>query len=95
MNSQNLIELKNYTRRETNVDWPERLAKLVAAKGDGTRLVHLVPLNTGNEEYCKYSKILEEHTEACEKIRDALPDAIIVKVKNASFSDKIYRFLVC
>jgi len=72
-------ELKNYTRRETNVDWPERLAKLVAAKGDGTRLVHLVPLNTGNEEYCKYSKILEEHTEACEKIRDAFPDAIIVK----------------
>ena len=86
MISQPVLELKNYTRRETNVDWPERLAKLVAAKGDGTRLVHLVPLNTGNDEYCKYSKILEEHTEACEKIRDAFPDAIIVKVKITHFS---------
>jgi hypothetical protein len=28
---------------------------------------------------------LEEHTEACEKIRDALPDAIIVKVKISQF----------
>ena len=40
----------NFPRYMTNVEWPERLARLVADKDDGTRLVHLVHLNCEDPE---------------------------------------------
>jgi len=76
-------ELRQWPRREVNVDWPERLARLVAEKGDGTRLVHLVHLNTGNEELAKHSAILREQAEAIEKMRAIYPETIVVKASTA------------
>lgn len=76
-------QLNAYPREEVNVAWPERLAKLVAEKGDGTRLVHLVELNAGNERLEKYSGILREQGEAIERMRDAYPATIIVKAATA------------
>ena len=77
------LELRQWPRREVNVDWPERLARLVAEKGDGTRLVHLVHLNTGNEELAKHSAILREQAEAIEKMRAIYPETIVVKASTA------------
>ena len=39
-----------FPREMVNVEWPERLARLVAEKDDGTRLVHLVHLNCEDEQ---------------------------------------------
>ena len=63
-----------------NVEWPERLARMVAEKGDGTRLVHLVNLNAGDEESMKHSAILREQAEAIERMRNVYPETVIVKV---------------
>jgi len=76
-------ELNKWPRRCVNVEWPERLARLVAAKGDGTRLVHLVHLNAGNEELGKFSGVLREQAEGVERMREAYPESIIVKSATA------------
>ena len=72
-------ELNHWPREQVNVDWPERLAKLVAQKGDGTRLVHLTHLNAGNTECAARSGIIAEQTEAIVRMREAYPDTVIVK----------------
>jgi len=79
----NYKSTNHWPRHQTNVEWPERLAKLVAAKEDGTRLVHLVHLNCENEEAQKHSGILREQAEAIERMRAAYPDTIIVKSAQA------------
>jgi len=73
----------HFPRRMTNVEWPERLARLVAEKDDGTRLVHLVHLNCENELQQAKSGILREEAEAIERMRAHYPDAIIVKAATA------------
>lgn len=75
--------MNTWPRREVNVDWPKRLAQLVANKGDDTRLVHLVHLNAGNEELGEYSAILREQAEAIEEMRKIYPQTIIVKAATA------------
>ena len=77
------IELNTWPRRHVNVEWPERLAKMVADKGDDTRLVHLVHLNAGNEELAEHSAILREQGEAIERMREIYPATIIVKAATA------------
>jgi len=72
-----------FPREMVNVEWPERLARLVAEKDDGTRLVHLVHLNCEDEQSQSKSKILSEEAEAIERMRAQYPDAIIVKSATA------------
>jgi len=62
---------------------PERLAKLVASKEDGTRLIHLVHLNCEDEESQKHCGILREQAEAIDRMRSTYPDTIIVKSATA------------
>lgn len=76
-------ELNTWPRRHVNVEWPERLAKMVADKGDDTRLIHLVHLNAGNEELAEHSAILREQGEAIERMREIYPATIIVKAATA------------
>ena len=76
------IELNTWPRRVVNVEWPERLAQMVAEKGDGTRLVHLVHLNAGDEESMKHSAILREQAEAIERMRNIYPETVVVKVSS-------------
>jgi len=76
-------ELNTWPRRVVNVEWPERLAQMVAEKGDGTRLVHLVHLNAGDEESMKHSAILREQAEAIERMRNIYPETVVVKAAHA------------
>lgn len=46
---------------EVNVDWPIRLARLVAEKNDGTKLLHLTNLACHQELGRKVSKILDQN----------------------------------
>lgn len=50
----------HYTMEEVNIEWPERLAKLVAEKNDGTRLIHVTHLNCHQPQAREYSNILRQ-----------------------------------
>jgi len=73
----------NFPRYMTNVEWPERLARLVADKDDGTRLVHLVHLNCEDPESQSKCGIFREQAEAIQRMRALYPDTIIVKAAQA------------
>ena len=45
---------------EVNVDWPKRLANLVAEKNDGTRLIHVTQLNCHQEKGRAISESLRQ-----------------------------------
>jgi len=45
---------------EVNVEWPKRLANLVAEKNDGTRFLHVTHLNCHQAEGRAVSKLLQQ-----------------------------------
>jgi len=72
-------EMNFYTMGEVNFDWPTRLARLVAEKNDDTILVHLVHMNTHDEDSRKESVILEQQHNAERVMRELYPQTIIVR----------------
>ena len=49
---------------EVNIEWPKRLAGLVAEKDDGTRLIHVTHLNCHQQEGRAVSNILRQDVRA-------------------------------
>ena len=45
---------------EVNIEWPKRLANLVAEKNDGTRLLHVTHLNCHQPEGRAVSNMLQQ-----------------------------------
>jgi len=76
------IPYNHYTMEEVNVEWPKRLARAVAEKDDGTRLIHVSYLNCHQEEGRKVSNILQQNWEAEQAIKEIYPEATIVRVAN-------------
>jgi NADH dehydrogenase (ubiquinone) 1 alpha subcomplex subunit 9 len=68
-----------YTMKDVNYDWAIRIAKLVAAKNDGTKLINLHYLNSADEEARKESVILQQQWDAEQAIREIYPEAIQIR----------------
>lgn len=72
-------EMNHYTMGEVNFDWPTRLARLVAEKGDNTILLHLTHLNAHDENARGESIILEQQHNAEKAMREIYPEVIIAR----------------
>merc|ERR1719219_787519 len=68
-----------YTMKDVNYDWAIRIAKLVAAKNDGTKLINLHYINSADEEARKESVILQQQWDAENTIREIYPEAIQIR----------------
>uniref|UniRef100_UPI00193A2BAA NADH dehydrogenase [ubiquinone] 1 alpha subcomplex subunit 9, mitochondrial-like n=1 Tax=Styela clava TaxID=7725 RepID=UPI00193A2BAA len=73
---------QNCTLEKANLEWPLRLAKIVAEKNDGTRLLHITKLNCNHEFGRKTSKLLQLDYAAEVGIREIYPEAIIARSSN-------------
>lgn len=69
----------HYTMEEVNLEWPVRLAELVADKDDGTTLVHITNLACNRPEARAHSKLLSLQHEAEQKMREIYPNTIVVR----------------
>lgn len=84
-----------YTMKDVNYDWAVRIAKLVAAKNDGTKLINLHYLNSADEEMRKESVILQQQWDAENAIREIYPEAIQIRSSYAyGHLDKNYLDLL-
>ena len=72
-------EMNRYTMGECNYDWPVRLAELCAEKNDGTKLIHLVHLNSHDAKSREESIILEQQWQAEQAMRAIYPETTIVR----------------
>jgi len=72
-------EMNRYTMGEVNLDWPTRLARLVAEKQDNTKLIHLVHLNSWHDRSRDESIILQQQWDAQNAMREIYPETIIVR----------------
>ena len=72
-------EMNHYTMNDVNFDWPVRLAKLVAEKGDNTKLVHLTHMNAHDEKSREESIILDQQHKAELAMREIYPEMILVR----------------
>ncbi|CAK8679987.1 unnamed protein product [Clavelina lepadiformis] len=89
------IPVNHYNMDEVNVEWPKRLAQLVAEKGDGTRFIHLTNLNCHQEEGRNVSNILQQNYEAERAICEIYPASTIVRSANMhGFNDHYTHFFV-
>uniref|UniRef100_A0A6F9DLD0 NADH dehydrogenase [ubiquinone] 1 alpha subcomplex subunit 9, mitochondrial n=1 Tax=Phallusia mammillata TaxID=59560 RepID=A0A6F9DLD0_9ASCI len=82
-----------YTMDEVNLDWPKRLARLVAEKGDGTRLVHLTHLNCTQEMGRDMSCLLRQNYDAENAMREIYPETTIVRSSNIYGHGDYFTFL--
>jgi len=70
---------RDYTMEEVNLEWPVRLAQLVADKCDGTKLIHITQLACHQPEGRKVSEMLRLQYEAEETMKKIYPETIIVR----------------
>lgn len=73
----------HYTLDEVNMQWPQRLAKAVAEKDDGTRLIQLSALNCNRQESKDVSNLMKMHHDAEVNMRRIYPETIVVRSANA------------
>lgn len=89
------VPLHHYSLKEVNLDWPLRLASIVAEKNDGTRLLHVTHLNNQLSSARKLSKLMDFDHRAEVGMRKIYPETIIVRSANAfGFNDTYTRFLL-
>lgn len=73
----------HYSLDEVNVQWPQRLAKLIAEKDDGTRLIQLSALNCNRKESQDVSNLMKMHHDTEVGMRRIYPETIVVRSANA------------
>jgi len=73
------VQANHFSMCDVNYTWPVRLAKLVAEKGDGTKLINLSFLNAHDEKAREESVILQQQWAAEQKIREIYPESIQVR----------------
>lgn len=81
---------QNCSLEKANLEWPLRLARLVAEKNDGTRLLHITKLNCNHAKGRKTSKLLQLDYESELGMRERYPETIIVRSSNAFGYRDIY-----
>jgi len=69
----------HYEYKEVYHDWPVKLAKLVAEKNDGTRLINVAHLNVHDEESRAESNILKHQWNGLQEVQEIYPEAIQVR----------------
>jgi len=70
---------QNYSLEEVNLEWPVKLAQLVADKGNGTKLIHITNLACHQEKARELSKVLSLQYEAECRMKEIYPDTIIIR----------------
>lgn len=73
----------HYSLDQVNMQWPQRLARLVAEKDDGTRLIQLSALNCNRQESKDVSNLMKMHHDAEVSMRRIYPETIVVRSANA------------
>ena len=80
----NICNFSFYSLEDVNLEWPKNLARMVAEKNDGTKLIHMTNLACHQENARKISKVLAMQVNCQLKMHS-----------NIFFSAYIYSFIVC
>lgn len=73
------VPMNHFSMCNVNYDWPVRLARLVAEKNDGTKLINLSFMNSHDEVSRGESVILQQQWAAEQKIKEIYPESIRVR----------------
>jgi len=68
-----------YSLEDVNLEWPKNLARMVAEKNDGTKLIHMTNLACHQEKARNISKVLALQYEAECAMKEIYPDTTIVR----------------